>query len=755
MAVFLSPLGGAASQFFDDSGVPLSGGKLYTYKAGTTTPQTTYTSKAGTIAHSNPIILDSAGRVPGGEVWLDAAVSYKFINKTSADVLIGTYDNIIGITFGSNNILAYGADPTGVASSVAAVQACQAANTEIYVPQGTFLIDSSFSITSGCVVETGGIFSISSGVTLTVSGPFSAHPSKLFIGAGTVVFGQGSAEEIYPEWFYVSGGYQTAFTKAFAVQAASATASQGMALYANVIPVVLQPNKQYLITGSITGGSYLTLLGNSASIQTASEYPFDHSFPIITNIGYQPTIDNVTFLGGNNVLVFPENAQGYDIVITNCKFTDWQGTAILGSSVAHAQHLICHDCEFTARSVNSCVCDIAWDKAVMKDCQYSGPSTTKFINRNNLVLEDWITSPITPQGGESWPYSPRWIYNEGLALEINRFRFGGEPGAHRILENTTGTQFQGGATSISITESAVYTGGDYVMALNNMPANFVFRDNFGFTSASPILYGGSSTGGVDGTRNIGRCNIVMDAGISGSSRLMYGSMSSANSSATMPRIAAAMNRYKKLGTKTFLTSDKVVDKTYGSMSGGVQPLFTVTTTSDIFGATVQKIIGYDGDNTFNSYSYFQTTDLTGLPAGTYTLVVNITVGSNGGVAYAGNPVSFGMTGSLVEKYWNLSPGSHTLSMELYWDGTNNPEVGYSVYNVDSATYFAHDGFRLFQGSVEVTNWETISYGTAAPSTGYHRKGDRVIQQTPTAGQPKGWVCTVAGTPGTWVSEGTL
>ena len=96
MAVFLSPVGGAAAQFFTNSGVILSGGKLYTYAAGTTTPQATFTSSSGNTNHTNPIILDSAGRVPGGEIWL-SALPYKFLIKDSNDVLIGTYDNISGI----------------------------------------------------------------------------------------------------------------------------------------------------------------------------------------------------------------------------------------------------------------------------------------------------------------------------------------------------------------------------------------------------------------------------------------------------------------------------------------------------------------------------------------------------------------------------------------------------------------------------------------------------------------------------------
>jgi hypothetical protein len=101
--VFLSPVGGAAAQFFTNSGVPLTGGKLYSYAAGTTTPQVTYTSSSGVTAHTNPIILDSAGRVPGGEIWL-TATPYKFVLNTSTDVLIATYDNISGIGAASYQI---------------------------------------------------------------------------------------------------------------------------------------------------------------------------------------------------------------------------------------------------------------------------------------------------------------------------------------------------------------------------------------------------------------------------------------------------------------------------------------------------------------------------------------------------------------------------------------------------------------------------------------------------------------------------
>jgi hypothetical protein len=97
MAVNLSPVFGAGAQLFTNDGVPLAGGLIYTYAAGTSTPAAVYTSSLGSIAHSNPIVLDSSGRVPSGEIWMTDNVSYKFIVKDVNLVLIGTYDNLVGI----------------------------------------------------------------------------------------------------------------------------------------------------------------------------------------------------------------------------------------------------------------------------------------------------------------------------------------------------------------------------------------------------------------------------------------------------------------------------------------------------------------------------------------------------------------------------------------------------------------------------------------------------------------------------------
>ena len=95
MAVNLSPIGNGF-QFFTTTGLPLAGGYLYTYQAGSTTPLATYTDNGGTISNTNPIQLGTDGRPPA-EIWLTYGFNYKFVLADSTNAVIQTYDNLYGI----------------------------------------------------------------------------------------------------------------------------------------------------------------------------------------------------------------------------------------------------------------------------------------------------------------------------------------------------------------------------------------------------------------------------------------------------------------------------------------------------------------------------------------------------------------------------------------------------------------------------------------------------------------------------------
>jgi hypothetical protein len=83
-------------QGFSINGIPLAGGLINTYQAGTVTPVATYTTNVGNVANSNPIQLDASGHPPF-EIWLVQGQAYKFVVTDSLGLNSFTYDNIVGV----------------------------------------------------------------------------------------------------------------------------------------------------------------------------------------------------------------------------------------------------------------------------------------------------------------------------------------------------------------------------------------------------------------------------------------------------------------------------------------------------------------------------------------------------------------------------------------------------------------------------------------------------------------------------------
>lgn len=93
-SVRLSPL--FNGQTVTSAGAPASGYKVYTYAAGSSSDLATYTTSAGTVAQSNPVILDAYG-FPENPIWLQTGLSYKLVLKDTNDVVIRTEDNVTGV----------------------------------------------------------------------------------------------------------------------------------------------------------------------------------------------------------------------------------------------------------------------------------------------------------------------------------------------------------------------------------------------------------------------------------------------------------------------------------------------------------------------------------------------------------------------------------------------------------------------------------------------------------------------------------
>ena len=104
-------------QAVNSSGVPLSGGLLYTYATGTTTPVTVYQDSAAATPHANPVVADSTGLF--APIYITSA-NIKLVLKTSAGVTVQTVDPVIvGGLIGDGTVLlpsiAFASDPdTGI-----------------------------------------------------------------------------------------------------------------------------------------------------------------------------------------------------------------------------------------------------------------------------------------------------------------------------------------------------------------------------------------------------------------------------------------------------------------------------------------------------------------------------------------------------------------------------------------------------------------------------------------------------------------
>ena len=201
---------------FSTTGTPLSGGKLYTYSAGTTTPKTAYSDAALTTPHANPVVLDSLGEA---NVYLSTG-GYKFVLKTSAGVTLWTLDNVYS-TQGSST--GYGVKIGDYASLASAITTIGSTPVTLIVDQSTPVsAGTSFPATMTVKMVYPGKFTRASSYAMTFNGGFEAHNGQCFTGSGLVTFGSGSLKSVNPNWWGADPGGSTDSTAA--IQAAINTA---------------------------------------------------------------------------------------------------------------------------------------------------------------------------------------------------------------------------------------------------------------------------------------------------------------------------------------------------------------------------------------------------------------------------------------------------------------------------------------------------------------------------------------------------
>lgn len=103
---------------------------------------------------------------------------------------------------------------------------------------------------------------------------------------------------------------------------------------------------------------------------------------------------------------------------------------------------------------------------------------------------------------------------------------------------------------------------------------------------------------------------------------------------------------------------------------------------------------------------------------------------------------------------------------FYWDWANDTKSLFEFTNSQAtvANGFPREvatrmggnaGVAMRQGYFVGLNMKHVTTGTAAPVAGTYERGDIVYNEAPASAGFVGWVCTAAGTPGTWKTFGLI
>jgi parallel beta-helix repeat protein len=699
MSVTPSPIGGFAAQFFDNNGVILSGGKIFTYAAGTTTPQATYTSALGVTPHSNPIILDSAGRVPGGEIWLTDGLIYKFVIETATGILLGTYDNITGV---NSNFVNYTVQEEVITAT--AGQTVFNLSTINYTP-GTnslsvfidgvnqyvgdsYLETDSDTVTFTSGVHVGGEVKFTTAIQTTTGAVDASTVSyePPFTGGVATNVENKLAQYVSVKDFGAVGDGVADDTAA--IQAAIDAAN-----------AVYIPFGSYLVTAQIDLKSDLTINA-------------DVGAKLVLDTGITPYV-----LRGDTMS---------NIRITNLEI---EGNGIAGFStiyLSNVSEVLFDNCTVTKSGSNgifiSTGSNVTVQNSTLSNNYYYGIEFRDCDNCKaiaNLCAENGNTGVATSGGGR------------GIILWRSR---GCYIAGNRLVGNTEyGFRIYSEAADVSTSNYNIFTGN---VLTDNVRADIVLYDEgaaFSFVSRNTlsdnIIYRSVDTTDLNtvcvlhGDFNTYINNHIFKNGAFGTDAgfVFYNANYCTISNCSVYNMDVAFST----SLSTNITIDNCVGN--GVAKGLTNPSegMVVRNCKFLHGGLGTTDTCIDNALTATGKNFYEGNYISGFYQGIYV--------ADQSVALFGN-TTVGSTFAGLRKTGNV-----TATIEA----ANN--------SWDSAAPFLLSAYSR-TGS---THDQAVIKYTGAPVSLTWTRGDTAWNEEPTVGQPIGWMCTVAGTPGTWVAMANL
>jgi hypothetical protein len=706
MAVNLSFIGGAGWQFFDNNGNVLSGGLLYTYVAGTTTPQTTFTSRSGTVANANPIILDSAGRTPE-QIWSTVGIIYKYVIADSDNIVIRTWDNIGGSDVASdlaqdladNNNPAKGDALIGFRQSNSSGNLTGAVGRTVHQKLQDYVSVTDFGAKGdGVTDDTAAIQAAIDAFKPTSVGAEGLPNQSKYIYIPEGVYIITAPIKIYSGInLYGDGAAST-------LKAGPSLTSQILELVATIINQcrwVSISKLNFQGTGSVRAiksapGLFLNsvIRDNSFNIGYCIDLnppnTYTQSVSFIDNVSVGPLEQFLSIFGNRNLIENFNKEGGVGsstepiIDVQNCSELLLRNLLIEGAGSANKVPIRFKDSTFTLQQIwfeigNTNGYSMEFDNSfgyIYNQMQYIGKAIQKLkVSNNSRIHIDYYND----NGGVDG-------INETLEIDST---------SQVIIDQYFG-RFFNNLYKLDRLKSQLKI--NRVEISSGIPAN-------GYLRANSIKYIGGNV----------LVNPSFEAGV-------YGWTTAGSTTVTAEPSEVSLGLMLKVTRATAGTFSLTQNFTINATQIGVPMTFT---------GLVKSVAGVDAGTTWVT--------ITASGAGL------VTSGSNGFMSFARLGEGWQLISQTITP---LAAGTLTVGFTFFSTSealVDNASFSYGIEGEPSRSTF---------GSFELNN-KTFTTATTVPVTGTWKVGDRVFNSAPAAGQPKSWVCTVAGTPGTWVSEGNL
>ena len=825
MTVNLSALAGAGQQFFDNNGTPLSGGLLYSYVAGTTTPQTAYTSASGSTAHTNPIILNSAGRIATGEIWLTAGANYKFVLYTSTNVLIATWDNITGIngTGIATNASAVVYDPAGAGAVPTTVQAKlrEYVSVKDFGAVGNGVADDTDAFVNACA-QTQDVF--------VPPGTYVLNPTGYELKVFCRLFGVRSAS-------IININITSTLTNGFCMQ--SNGALDGLTINRNLTLVTAGADgnaiacwpsgttnpvpqeftgislKNLTIDGTGSQRNLITFLGNISNFEMDNidisgvflspilihwrrlgQAPFDSYHPRhgrVANIVCSAT----SVADARNGPYF---AATHDIYVENIKTINCEDGIVVAAGDIGGVFTV-GDSAGKVMS-NMTFVNIYVDNPTSKGFWVAGRSSFQSSIGNRWFMTDLEESTgVTINGLTIACGADTTASTEPVDLffaknvYINNLNIFVKPSEISRLATLTAVWFRAAVNCGIQGRINMSRGIRSVNSLNCVVNDSIITHNRAMADVAAADYGINAQGALEtavvaSTVSIGSTSIVLanvPADIypgtiftnSGNTFVFAQSASAADNSVTIAIQPAPASL--SIGA---VISIEIITDSLGVLRNLFSGFARNINIVGVSGAEIKKTrIAFNSFNYCKNY-HININEVDGFnvsqnsfergnqadTSGGYDIYLQNIIG----VAISENVFGSDLDNKSINNVYNYSgnvgaviqnniflshnpdTATYTLAASVYLNGSGAAGAADIIFG---SNYFGPSVVNQVlpaasRRSITVGS-NRIGFATAIPTGGMWKQGDKVFNIAVTAGQPKGWACTVAGEPGTWVSEGNL